>query len=473
MENLGALLNKYRLPVLATTSTAVLGIFLALLAGPESDYILFINICLTLAFIYLLYRLLFKPDNSYSFLFLSCNLILIICANHFYSYKELVNTFTALQYIDPSLLYIIVVVIVASLFLFLRFISLVSRGSGIKARHYTDSNSGNIANKNTKQQPENEDDLYIQPNTAFDKRRMLSVGAITLVAMILLAIICVVIYCFLVLVENGTGVEKLDMYELVATCTSYGMTFLFIITAIFFILVILIELASYILKKIKALLNINNNPSVHGYASTAEKKQQVRQTSDIKVPTYALSILIFFSLLYLAYKIGGQTLQDFFKAAAKGDYLVLPLTLLACVVAFFILVRVIHGILLFTLKAKRYRVEAYIIRIGKLIVSIIFRTIIIALKFVKFVPDFFEALHDMVLSDDEETTDDGMTNDSLTDVTDTYGYSREEPADYGLTEKADNDAYAEAAATAESVYDKPATEEYYKKADNKQEEEGI
>ena len=470
MENLGALLNKYRLPVLATTSTAVLGIFLALLAGPESDYILFINICLTLAFIYLLYRLLFKPDNSYSFLFLSCNLILIICANHFYSYKELVNTFTALQYIDPSLLYIIVVVIVASLFLFLRFISLVSRGSGIKARHYTDSNSGNIANKNTKQQPETRMIYIYSLNTAFDKRRMLrwsyNPGH---------DLTCNKLCCYILLFgvgENGTG-EKLDMYELVATCTSYGMTFLFIITAIFFILVILIELASYILKKIKALLNINNNPSVHGYASTAEKKQQVRQTSDIKVPTYALSILIFFSLLYLAYKIGGQTLQDFFKAAAKGDYLVLPLTLLACVVAFFILVRVIHGILLFTLKAKRYRVEAYIIRIGKLIVSIIFRTIIIALKFVKFVPDFFEALHDMVLSDDEETTDDGMTNDSLTDVTDTYGYSREEPADYGLTEKADNDAYAEAAATAESVYDKPATEEYYKKADNKQEEEGI
>lgn len=497
MENMGSMFNKYRFPVLAISATAVLGLILAVLAGPDSDYILFINVCLSLAFIYLLYRLLFKPDNSYSFLLLSCDLFLIICANHFYSYKELVSNFTGLQYIDQSLLYIIVVVIVASLFLFLRFISLLSRGGSDKSRQYANSNSSKGAENGTIQQPGTGDASHNQPGIVIDKRRMLSVGAITLVALILFAIICVVIYCFLVLVENGTGVDKLDMYGLVATSTSYGMTLLFVITAIFFILVILIELASYILKKIKALLNISSGQAEDEYAAT-ENKQQAKYKSDIRVPTYAISILIFFALLYMSYKLGGQTLQDFFKTAAKGDYLILPLTLLASVVAFFILVRVIHGILLFTLKAKSFRIETYIIRIGKLIVNILFRSIIVALKFVKFVPDFFEALHDMVLSEADEYEEEELTaypikprtgakaydirdyeneaaeDDYLAEAVETYGYDSEDSADNDLTYSADKNVSEEAAATEEAAdYAESAGDTYYKKSDNNQEEEGI
>jgi hypothetical protein len=408
MEKIGSLLNKYQVLILGTISTAVLGFILALLAGPESDYILFINICLTLVFIFLLYRLLFKAHNNYSFLMLSYNLFLIICANHYYSYNELVSNYPALQYIDKSLLYVIVVVILATLFLFLRFISLVSRGSGSRSQYCANAESNNYAEDRSEQQL-NGRDLHIQqmqPAPVIDKSRMLSVGAITLVALILFAVICIAIYCFLVLIENNTGVEKIDMYEVVATCTSYGMTLLFIMTAIFFIVVILIELVSYILHKVKVLLNLNGSQASDEYAAAKEMNQRMNYKSGIKAPTYALSIIIFFSLLYLAYKISGHTLQDFFNSAVGGEYLALPLTLLASIIAFFIFVRLIHGILLLTLKAKTLRLEVYIIRIGKLIVSIIYRSIIIVLKFIKFIPDFFEALHSMVLSDEEDYPDD-------------------------------------------------------------------
>lgn len=405
MEKVDNLLYKYQVPILGTIGTAVLGIILALLAGPESDYILFINICLTLVFIFLLYRLLFKAHNSYSFLMLSYNLLLIICANHYYSYNELVSNYPALQYIDKSLLYVIVVVILATVFLFLRFISLVSRGSSGRSQYYANTNNNSDMEEDCLEQQLNRKDLHIQQIQSvpvIDKSRMLSVGAITLVALILFAVICIAIYCFLVLINNNTGVEKIDMYEVVATCTSYGMTLLFIMTAIFFIVVILIELVSYILHKVKVLLNLNESQTSDEYATAREKNHGITYKSGIKAPTYALSIIIFFSLLYMAYKISGHTLQDFFNSAVGGEYLALPLTLLAGIIAFFIFVRLIHGILLLTLKAKTLRLEVYIIRIGKMIVSIMYRSIIIVLKFIKFIPDFFEALHIMVLSDDED-----------------------------------------------------------------------
>lgn len=409
MEKVNSLLNKHLIPIIATVCTAVFGMLFALLIGPDSDYILFVNICLTLVFIFLLYRLLFIVDNSYSFLLLTYNLILIICANHYYSYNEVVSNYPALQYIDKSVLYIVVVVILASLFLFLRFLSLVSRGVGSKSHYYASAQSyytNDAANKEIK----STDNLYQQTNhkSVIDKRRMFLVGAIALVALILFAIICIAIYCFLVLIENSNSVEKIDMYELVATSTSYGMTLLFVITALFFIVVILIELVSYILHKVKVLLNLNGDPASEEYAAASEYSLKVNRKTQIKAPTYALSIIIFFALLYLVYKISGQTLQDLLKSAAEGEYLLLPLTLLACIIAFFICVRVIHGILLLTLKAKSLRVEVYIIRIGKLIASIIYRSIMIVLKFLKFIPDFFDALHDMVLSDDDDLEDEDM-----------------------------------------------------------------
>lgn len=432
MDYINQFLNKYKIPVIATLGTILLGIILAIFIGPDSDYILFTNVCLTLCFIYLLFRLLFAKDNSYSFMLMGYNLFLIVCANHYYSYNELVEHYEAFKYIDQSLLYLIVVLLVASLFIFLRFISLFSRGSGIRRQFINNTKASSDIEDSLGQQFHNNLQNQQQMQSAYsaDKRRMLRVGAITLVAMILFAVICIAMYCFLVLVEHGTGVEKIDMYELVATCTSYGMTLLFVIAAISFIVFILIELALYILNRIKLLFNINSGQAIDNkadagkaysghmsdeYAAASESLQRLQKTnykSGIMGLSYAISIVIFLSLLYISYKISGQSLQNILIQAVGKDYLALPLTLLATIIAFFIIVRIIHGIILLTLKAKTFRLEVYVIRIGKLIVSIIFRTIIIALNFVKLVPDFLEALHDMVLSDDE-LEDDFIENNDL------------------------------------------------------------
>jgi hypothetical protein len=330
-----------------------------------------------------------------------CTLILAVCANHYYSFNELISTYPVLKNIDKRLFLLIIVTVLSSLILILKVISLAYREYGYKRIDPPVP----VPAENGDGEPE---DRQLQQTTISrmsklkfinEKGRMFTAGAIVLVVVILLAVIFLATYSFLLLIRNKTGIAQIDIYEIVATCTGYGISLLFILAALFFIVVVLIEVISYILKKIRSLLKFRDE-----YAAADELSQ--RSSSKIKEPTYAFSIIIFFALLYMSYKISGYNLDKLYNAVAGGEYLALPLTLLVGIVAFFIFVRLIHGIILLILKGRALRIEVYVIRIGKLVVSILYRSIITALTFIKFIPDFFEALHGMVLMDEDDISED-------------------------------------------------------------------
>ncbi|GHV05293.1 hypothetical protein FACS1894217_01920 [Clostridia bacterium] len=187
------------------------------------------------------------------------------------------------------------------------------------------------------------------------------------------------------------------MSALVSYLLGYGASILFIIFALAIIVLALIELARFLYSRIALF-----------------KEERKKGKSETSTLTYVFSVLIVFAMILLTYKISDFTFDKFTEIAWGGDYLALPLILLVGIVAIVLLIRLTHGILSLVMKPDPFDVEetlkelevgSHIKNISISIVKIFFGTIRAALDFVVFIPNFFEAMGKLVLSDDDGDDD--------------------------------------------------------------------
>jgi len=191
-----------------------------------------------------------------------------------------------------------------------------------------------------------------------------------------------------------------DLSALVSYLLGFGASILFIIFALAIIVLALIELARFLYSRLALFRN--------------ERKNGKSETFTL---TYVFSFLIVFAMLLLTYKISDFTFDKFTEIAWGGDYLAVPLVLLVGIVAIVLMIRLTHGVLSIIMKPDPFDVESALkeLKIGSnihgisvSIAKIFFRTIQSALDFVFFIPNFFETMSKLVLSDDEDEDDDDV-----------------------------------------------------------------
>jgi hypothetical protein len=216
---------------------------------------------------------------------------------------------------------------------------------------------------------------------------------------VILIVMAITIYIFNMVSVNGLDKSNIDIYETIKFFASYGASLLFIFFAVIVIIITLVALSRFIFARI-ALFG---------------KKAILYDGKPAETPTYAISIVIVLVLFFLTYNITGFSMENFRNSIVSGEYLALPLMLLVVMAAFFIFVLLTHGIILWLSEATADGLRKYIkenkislnpipriIDVIQTIIDIVFKTIKSALDFVTYVPNFFEALHKMVLEDEEE-----------------------------------------------------------------------
>lgn len=125
-----------------------------------------------------------------------------------------------------------------------------------------------------------------------------------------------------------------------------------------------------------------------------------------------------FIILFLTWRVTDFSLDDLTETLTSGNYLVFPITVIVTMTLFFLLVQITHAIILMLSKIsaadvkdfieaqnEKLKIGSRIIEIIAIVVDIILDTILSTLKFVEFVPNFFDSLKNMILLDDEDLID--------------------------------------------------------------------
>ena len=218
---------------------------------------------------------------------------------------------------------------------------------------------------------------------------------------ILLILVCIFTFTFLTLhliVETGS-VAPFNLFDTVTYLIAYSAAILVVLLAVGLTVTVIIELIRFIYSRI-----------------WIPRISETRQNST--PPLYVFSFIIVAVLFYLSFKISNFTMDDFTEIISGGEYLALPLTILVIVTAFCVLVRITHGVILmvmdmdakeirnfFSRTAKSICLNDTIVSISNTLVGIVLGTIDLALKFAKFIPDFFESLYHFVFEDESEGDD--------------------------------------------------------------------
>ena len=139
------------------------------------------------------------------------------------------------------------------------------------------------------------------------------------------------------------------------------------------------------------------------------------ESKEDSVPLYALSAVIAIVVFYLAYMVTGITIDTFYDFVNKSEYLALPLLILFIGTAFVVFLRLIHATLLLLVGMKPENIKEFwkklndkiniaerVAEILRMIMDIILNSVIVVLKFVIFIPDFFDSVYSFVLEDEDE-----------------------------------------------------------------------
>ena len=203
---------------------------------------------------------------------------------------------------------------------------------------------------------------------------------------------------FAVLYNRKDLKQQYDFFEVVMFLLKDTGSIVMVLLAVFIEVIFLIEMIKMIIARMKVFAASLKND---GNSDTA--------------PLYLLSIILDVVVCYLTYKFTGINMDSFYEFVNDGRYLALPLMILFVGIAFVIFLRLIHATLVLLVDMKPETVKSFLkdvnektkiterlVEMIKTIVDIILDTLLTALKFVQFIPDFFGTLYVFVLEDEED-----------------------------------------------------------------------
>lgn len=359
------------------------------------EYAFLITFLAALCLLVCLYAALFGPGCRNLFPKILCALLIIVFANRLYK-REILNAalpvLSNLSDVELSVLLLCIALIAPMM------ASLVS---------------------NAADQSQQEESTELPPTTSTPTKSKPGHGLrISVFALILLAMIAAACYIFgLIFTQSESTLDSANFFDITALLSSYGGTLLLVLVMVLVVLFVFVEAIRFVFARIMAPL-------------PAKGQEQ-------KPPIYVFSVIITIILFYLSYSVGGFSLDDFTDFSSNGRYLAFPLAITVVLVAFFVIVRVIHGVILILMEVKADAIKNFISEkeksshinerlytIFQIILDLVLGTILTALRFVLFIPNFFRDLYNLVFLEDG----DEVENDFVT-LAHTHSEERDEAAD--------------------------------------------
>ena len=348
------------------------------------------NTCFALSFgasgflIFCFYSIIFRHERQGMVVYILSGLMVNIFANKLYDYEKLKILFPALKNVDSVY---VIIGLLSGVLLFFIF---------IKVLMYVYSYVGNddivaTGEKNvTTGQSENSE--------AMDKRAKndifggkFGIGIFLLLLTGLSMGTCVL---FVILYKNGMPQHDYNFFEIVMLLLKYAGTIVMLLLALVVVIVLALEMVRLVMSRIRILF--------------------ISAREETRVPLYALSAVIDLVICFLAYRVSGVTMNTFYDFVSNGEYLALPLMILVIGVAFAFFMKLTHATLLLMTQMKPDHVKEFWNRIDnrmeinerleeiiRSLIDIVLDSVIIALKFVKVIPDFADSIR--ILSFEEES----------------------------------------------------------------------
>jgi len=326
---------------------------------------------------------------------------IIAFANEMYDYNKIIEVLPVFNNIDPMLFALIVLGSVLTILIIIKVMifvyenadsspASVSVDSKAQKTGNTVSDS-NSSGGNSKQRQSKDNNAWMVLYFIFLTILLIGGGAL-----------------FAVLYNKGVLEQSYDFFEVVTILLKYAGSIVMLLLAIVIVIILLIEMIRLIISRMKT------------FAASLKNERQ----SDT-APLYLLSIILDVVICYLTYKFTGIDMDSFYDFVNDGRYLALPLMMLFVGVAFVIFLRLTHATLVLLVDMKPENVKAFlqkvnektqitdrVVEIIKTIIDIVLDTLLTALEFVAFIPDFFGSLYSFVLEDEEEFTFDDDSADN-------------------------------------------------------------
>lgn len=366
--------------------------------GTGHDKICFIITLGTIAYLLLcFFNAIFKNSLKDMIQRILSGIMVIAFANELYDYNNLIAVFPVLKNVDPTLFAFILLGAVLTILITIKIMIYIYENSVMSGNNGAPvSGNGNSGNAGTASGASDS-----VPHTKDGNAWLL------LYLVFLVVIVGGLVALFTVLYGKGLLKQNVDFLGVVTFLVKYAGSIVMFLLAVVIVLVIFIELIRMIIMRLKA---ITNTLKTEGQSGTG--------------PLYLLSIIVDFIVCYFTYKSTGIDMESFVEFVSDGKYMVLPLTILFVGVAFVIFLRLTHATLVLLVDMKPEKVKEFLkevnnkteitsrlVEIIKTIIDVILDTVITALKFVKFIPNFFAIVYSFVLEDEEDFEFDEDGND--------------------------------------------------------------
>lgn len=335
--------------------------------------------------IWCFYRIIFKGGCQEMAVYILSGVSVIMFANKMYDYEKLRTLFPILKKVDP--MYFVLAFLGCILITFIL----------VKVSMYIYSN---IENNKTVYNIENETDVVKTSGIAQTATTGTDNNKTGTIVYLLLLIFLAGAGCALfgILYKNGVPLRDYDFFEVVISLLKYAGSVVLILLAFVVVIIFLIEMLRLIIARMRVFF--------------VSLKEESKEDS---VPLYALSAVIAIVVFYLAYMVTGITIDTFYDFVNKSEYLALPLLILFIGTAFVVFLRLIHATLLLLVGMKPENIKEFwkklndkiniterVAEILRMIIDIILNSVIVVLKFVIFIPDFFDSVYSFVLEDEDE-----------------------------------------------------------------------
>lgn len=378
MNGLKVFVKKHYKNILLIGSTLILCPTLATYIGPNSDYIILFNILIVIAMLISFFNLIIKKKDKFFGIMALCSFATFVSTNHLYSNKQLNNYFPKLNRINQMSVITILFIVSVLLFAFIRF---------MKWLNSPDDTSDQFQDEPKENKPDSSNktpELNHRTNKSkVDK--LINALVMVIISVIVLSVVFFSLYIF---------ITKKNVIDIVSN--NFLENYVNFIVVVFIICLITIVLLLTFIDGIQIIIRS---------AKRIINRQNDRESL---VPnTFLTSSVIFFVLLYFAYKRGFDASNyslDNLLNISIGNKIALPVTLLLLLTVFVIFIHLIDYIIK-SWNDNRKRISMEMKGIVRLMLGIVLGSIKSALKFIQFVPNYFSYMYDFVMLISDEDVD--------------------------------------------------------------------
>lgn len=344
------------------------------------------------------YNIIFRNDRKGMDVNVLSGLTVIAFANKLYDYEKIKTLVPILRNVDPMIFIIIVLGGVLFILLFAKLLIYLYDNAADNVY----SSSSNVLPNSSKIGEDNSNSTQMSkdgsasPDNTINARH--SKTWMVLYFIFLIILIGAGVALFSILYKNGILRQNYDFFEIAVSLLKYAGSVIMILLEVVIAIIFLIEMIRLIVSRMRAF-------------SHSLKEDAKGDT----IPLYALSAVLDIIVCYFAYKFTGITIDSFYSLTNSTEYLALPLLILFVGIAFVIFLRLTHATLLLLVEMKpdnvrgflkkvndKARITERIVEIVRMLIDIVLNSIIMVLKFVTFIPDFFGTLYLFVLEDEGE-----------------------------------------------------------------------